>query len=275
MRRDRRLEAVAMARRERAVQVAAVGDHPRLVERRPHLDPAVELAEHDRRVVGEPVGDVGVEPAAAIVERRGQVPVDTASPSARCRSRAACRPAARRSRGPAAFTAAASLRAARGPTTMLKRYAFRPSALHQRDVVGVAPIVVAGDVAGVAVAHSPGVCAKRCQMLGPGAVGERRAFDLVGRRRAAPQEARREIRCDLASSTCLRYMVALDRRPGRELVECAARRRCHASRLAVDASRRGGAARGPARRARIRPAATRPPAVSVSSAIRSPCVASE
>ena len=37
--RERRLEAVAMARRQRAVQIAAVGHHPRLVERRPQLDP--------------------------------------------------------------------------------------------------------------------------------------------------------------------------------------------------------------------------------------------
>ena len=49
VRRDRRLEAVAMAGRERAVQIAAVGDDPRLVQRRPELDPVVELAEHDRR----------------------------------------------------------------------------------------------------------------------------------------------------------------------------------------------------------------------------------
>ena len=34
--------------------------------------------------------------------------------------------------------------------------------------------------------------AKRCQMLGPGAVGERRALDLVGGRRGAPEEAVRE-----------------------------------------------------------------------------------
>ena len=35
VRRQRRLEEIAMSRRERAVQVAAVGDDPRLVERGP------------------------------------------------------------------------------------------------------------------------------------------------------------------------------------------------------------------------------------------------
>ena len=72
---DRRLEAVAMARRQRAVQVAAVGDHPGLVDGRPQLDPVVEPAEHDGGVVGEPVGDIRIEPAAEIVERRRQIPV--------------------------------------------------------------------------------------------------------------------------------------------------------------------------------------------------------
>ena len=42
-----------------------------------------------------------------------------------------------------------------------------PELAHQRDIVGVAPVVVAGDVAGVAVANEPGVWVKRCQMLGP------------------------------------------------------------------------------------------------------------
>ena len=46
MRRDRRLEPIAMAGRERAVQIAAVGHHPRLVQRRPHRHAIVELAEH-------------------------------------------------------------------------------------------------------------------------------------------------------------------------------------------------------------------------------------
>ena len=37
---DRRLEQIAVAGRERAVEIAAVGHHPRLVERRPPLDAA-------------------------------------------------------------------------------------------------------------------------------------------------------------------------------------------------------------------------------------------
>ena len=75
VRRDRRLEGVAVAGREQAMQIAAVGDDPRLVERDPQLDAVVERLVDDARVVGEPVGHVGIEPAAAIVERGRQVPV--------------------------------------------------------------------------------------------------------------------------------------------------------------------------------------------------------
>ena len=55
VRRDRRFEQIAMTRRQRAVQVAAVGDDPRLVERHPLLHAVIELAEHNRCVVGEPL----------------------------------------------------------------------------------------------------------------------------------------------------------------------------------------------------------------------------
>src|SRR2546430_17191394 len=66
---DRRLEEIAMAGRERPVQLAAVGDHPGLIERCPELHPVVELAEEDRRVLRKPRGRIGIEPAAAVVER--------------------------------------------------------------------------------------------------------------------------------------------------------------------------------------------------------------
>src|SRR5205823_11453989 len=42
---DGRLEQVAVAGRQRPVQVAAVRDHPRLIQRRPQLDPVVERSE--------------------------------------------------------------------------------------------------------------------------------------------------------------------------------------------------------------------------------------
>ena len=62
--------------RERAVKVAAVGDDPRLVERGPLIRPCRRARWNTIvRVFGEPVGDVAIEPAAAIVERGRKVPV--------------------------------------------------------------------------------------------------------------------------------------------------------------------------------------------------------
>src|SRR3546814_6529993 len=46
-----------------------------LVERDPLLRPAVERAVQHASVLGEPVRAVAVEPAPAVVERGGQVPV--------------------------------------------------------------------------------------------------------------------------------------------------------------------------------------------------------
>ena len=54
VRRDGRFVQVAMSGREHAVQVAAVHDDPRLVQRRPHRHAIVERAEDHPRVVGEP-----------------------------------------------------------------------------------------------------------------------------------------------------------------------------------------------------------------------------
>ena len=47
-----------------------------LVLRDPDLDAIAELVAHQRRVLGEPVGRVAVEPAAALVQRLRVVPVE-------------------------------------------------------------------------------------------------------------------------------------------------------------------------------------------------------
>jgi hypothetical protein len=57
------------------MQIAAIGDDPRLVECGPQLDSIVERLVDDACVVDEPVGHVGIEPPAAVVERGRQVPV--------------------------------------------------------------------------------------------------------------------------------------------------------------------------------------------------------
>src|SRR5512136_93484 len=64
-----------MARCKLAVQVSAVADDPRLVQRGPHLDATVEATEHGLRILRKPLRDVRIEPSAAIVECCGQIPV--------------------------------------------------------------------------------------------------------------------------------------------------------------------------------------------------------
>ncbi len=57
------------------MQITAIGDDPGFVERHPFLHPAVERAVQHAGVFGEPVGTVAIEPAAAIVQCRRQIPV--------------------------------------------------------------------------------------------------------------------------------------------------------------------------------------------------------
>src|SRR5205085_2042095 len=60
---------------------------------------------------------------------------------------------------------------------------------HQRDVRLHAAVVVAGDVAGVAVAHGVRRVGEAVPDARAGTVGERRALDLVGGGGGAPEEA--------------------------------------------------------------------------------------
>ncbi len=60
--------------------------------------------------------------------------------------------------------------------------------LHQPDVLAPAVVMVAGHVAGVVVEHAAGGVGETLPDAGTGAVGQRRAFDLVGRGGATPDE---------------------------------------------------------------------------------------
>ena len=183
---QRGLEQVAMSRRQRAVEVAAVGHHPGLVERRPQVDAVVERADDDARVVGEPVRDVGIEPAAAVVERGRKVPVVQrdggldAAGEQRVHEAVVEREPTRVHR-PAALGQDAAPRDA-------EAVRVEPQVGEQRDVFGEAAVVIAGHVAGVAVGGEPRRVGEAVPDARPRAVGERRALDLVGGRRGAPEE---------------------------------------------------------------------------------------
>ena len=198
MGRDGRLEAVAMPRRDRPVQVAAVSHHPRLVECHPQLDPIVEPAEHNCSVVGEPARAVRVEPAAPIVQRRGEVPVKQGERGLdavfqECIDQPVIEIQT------AGIDRAASLRQD-ALHDVLKRYACSPSwrmTRHRRRSAG----------SGRRRGH-------RCRRCRPGPACARsaarcsaprrrpgRAFDLVRRRCGAPENAREIRRCHVLFAT--------------------------------------------------------------------------
>ena len=69
---------------------------------------------------------------------------------------------------------------------------LEPELAHQRDVLPEAPVVVAGHVPRVAVAHPPGRVREAVPDARTGPVAQRRAFDLIGRSRRAPEEMLRK-----------------------------------------------------------------------------------
>src|SRR5690606_25009317 len=150
----------------------------------------VEALEHYARIVGEPAGDVAIGPAAEIVERRGQVPVIE-----------------RAERLDAGFEQAVDEALVMvEPGLVHPTLAFREDAApgdreavglhakfaHEADVLAPAAILVAGDVARVAVQHHARPAHEAVPDARARAVGQGRAFDLVRRGRAPPKELLRE-----------------------------------------------------------------------------------
>src|SRR5688572_17990196 len=63
---------------------------------------------------------------------------------------------------------------------------------HQRDVLGVAVIVIAGDIASIAVGNTAGYATVSVPDARPAPIDLRCAFDLVARGRDAPNEIARQ-----------------------------------------------------------------------------------
>jgi hypothetical protein len=187
VRRDRRLEQVAVAGREGPVQVAAIGDHPGLVERAPHRHAVAEGAIAHARVVGEPVGDVAIEPAATIVERFGEIPVI----ERRRRLDVALQQRIDQPRVEVDALLVDATRALGKDAAPRDAEAVGVEAElgHQRDVLRVPPVVIARDVARVAIGREAGAVREALPDARARAVGERRTFDLVCGGGGSPEEA--------------------------------------------------------------------------------------
>ena len=184
---DRRFVLAAVTGCQRAVQIAAVGDHPGFVERHPLLHPAVERAVQHRAVFGEPVGAVAVEPAALVVQRRRHVPViqreqrfDAVGQQFVDQLRVEI--------DARLVHPADALRQDPRPRHA-EAVSLQAQIAHQLHVVLPAPVVIAGDVAGIAVEGHAGRVREARPDAGAGAIGQRRALDLMRSGGRAPQKA--------------------------------------------------------------------------------------
>ena len=169
------------------VQVPGIGHDPRLIERGPHGHPVAQRVHHDAGVVGEPAGDIAIEPATRVVESGRQVPV------VECDGR--CDAELQQAIHQLIVKRESSLvdEPPSGRQDAAPRYAepvgSEAQFAHQEEIVGEAPVVITGHVAGIAVGNPARLVDEAVPDAGPGAIGERRALDLVGRGRSAPEEA--------------------------------------------------------------------------------------
>ena len=173
------------------VDAAGVAEHrraPRLVDRGPPAYPVAEGVGDDRGVVGEALRGGADLPAAAVLERLGEIPVvqrgdglDAVGQQLVDERPVEVEPAAAGGARPDRLDAGPGDREAVGG---------EPEAGHEGHVVGHAPAVVGGDGAGVAAGVAggrEGVPDRR-----PPAVEIDAALDLVRRGRRPPQEPGRE-----------------------------------------------------------------------------------
>src|SRR5262249_33154620 len=155
-------------------------------EDRPMLDAVAQALGHHARVISEFCGRIAIEPAALILQRLRQVPMIEAQPR---REAVRDEPIAQ---------ALVKVEAARLDRAAARRQNARPrgrkpisgkiAACEQIDVVAPAVIVVAGDIAGIAVLHAPRRVGEDVPDAFAASVFVDGAFDLIARRRRAPYE---------------------------------------------------------------------------------------
>ena len=170
--------------------MAEEGKDGRLVERHPILDAVAQGRREQRGVVGEPADDLRVGEAAAVLQRLRQVPVEQVDQRLDARGQQGV--------DEALVEVEAGLVDGAGPRGQHARPAdaeaigARPQIGHQPDVLRVAVVVVAGDVARAAIGD-------RARLAGEGvpdrrspAVLGRCSLDLVGGGGEAPGEVSRK-----------------------------------------------------------------------------------
>ena len=177
----------------RRVPPDAVPEHrdaPRFVERQPVRHAIAEPIGQDARVLGESADDLAVRPAAGVLERLRQVPVEERQPRhdlpleqpvdepvVEFQPLRVGRPAARR------------LDARPRDAEPIRPEAHR---LHEVEIIGQAVVVVAGDVAVRAIGDPAGRVRVGVPDARPATVLVEGTLDLVGGRGGAPGKLGRE-----------------------------------------------------------------------------------
>jgi hypothetical protein len=179
---------VAQPGREAALCVAGEGHHPRLVVRDPGRHEVAELARHVVRVVGEALRRVAVGPAARVLQGLREVPVVERG--------GRFDPALEQSLDELAIEAHARRIERPGPVGLHPRPRDREAVglqaerRHEVEVLAPAVVVVAGDLAGVAVLDGAGNAAEGVPDRVAAPVLMSRALDLVGRGGRAEAKSR-------------------------------------------------------------------------------------
>ncbi len=176
---------VAQAGRVLPAAVAEQREHRRLVERRKPFDAVAVSLRDNRGIVREPSGAVARGPAAKIVERLRQVPMIETQPGLDARREQRIDQAIIECE--ALFVRLALAQREHARPRHREAVGADAEIAHQRDVLRITVIVVAGNVAGLAIVHVAGA-AKRVPDAGAATVFIRRAFNLIGRGRDAPDE---------------------------------------------------------------------------------------
>ena len=174
-----------------AKSVADQGMHRGLVQHDPVLDPVAEAARHDLRIIGEPMPDIAIKPAAPLLKRLRQIPVIEADP----RRDPACEASVRH----AVVKVQSRDVDVSGPRRNDPRprcreaIAVEPALRDQIDIVWIAVVVVRGDIGSLAAVNIAFRAGKDIPDRFATAVGVDRPFDLVGGRRYAPAKLRAEV----------------------------------------------------------------------------------
>ena len=175
-----------VAGRVRPVEETEADEALGLVLRRPDLDPVRELVGQEAGVLGEPVGRIAVQPAALLVERLRVVPVEDRDERLDP-VRAELVDEAAVEVEPLGVGGADPVRQHARPGDA-EAIGLGAQRLDERDVLLEAVVVVAGDVAGVAVEDRALSLTKDVPHRRPLAVLGRGPLDLIAGRRHAPGE---------------------------------------------------------------------------------------